>query len=280
MEIIESISEINNLLHNYRESGKIIGLVPTMGALHEGHATLIKSCVDECDISVVSVFVNPTQFNNPDDLKLYPRTPEKDFNLLKELGVDFVFYPSVEEMYPEPDNRQFEFGNLDKVMEGQFRPGHFNGVAQVVSKLFSIVKPHKAYFGEKDYQQLAIVTEMVKQLKMEVEIIAVPTVREKSGLAMSSRNQRLTEEQKNNASEIYRILSSSCLMMSDFQPVELTQYILDEINKVPGLRVEYFLIVDGDNLQTITSWNDSDSIIGCIAVYCGEVRLIDNIRYK
>ncbi len=280
MEIIESISEINRLLHTNSESGKIIGLVPTMGALHDGHATLITSCVKNCNISVVSLFVNPTQFNNPDDLKLYPRTPEKDFKFLEELSVDYLFYPSVAEMYPEPDKRQFDFGGLDKVMEGQFRPGHFNGVAQVVSKLFSIVKPHKAYFGEKDYQQLQIVTKMTKQLNMNVEIIAVPTVREKSGLAMSSRNQRLTEDQKHNASEIYRILSKSSLMMKNFQPVKLSEYVLNEINNVPGLRVEYFQIVDGENLQPVTFWNDSDIIVGCVAVYCGDVRLIDNIRYK
>lgn len=280
MKIIDTISELENQLQGYRHKGETIGLVPTMGALHQGHASLVERCVADNKISIVSLFVNPTQFNNKEDLKHYPRTPEKDHELLEILGVDYVFSPSVEEMYPEEDKRVFDFGQLDKVMEGEFRPGHFNGVAQIVSKLFDIVKPDNAYFGEKDFQQLAIVKDMVRQLQMPVNIIGMPIVRESSGLAMSSRNQRLSEEQKKNASEVYKVLNESKLMIDKFIPYELINYVSESINKVSGLKVEYFQIVDGDNLQPVTSWSDSDYIVGCIALFCGEVRLIDNIRYK
>jgi pantoate--beta-alanine ligase len=280
MQIIDTISELENQLQGYRHKGETIGLVPTMGALHQGHASLVERCVADNKISIVSLFVNPTQFNNKEDLKHYPRTPEKDHELLERLGVDYVFSPSVEEMYPEEDKRVFDFGQLDKVMEGEFRPGHFNGVAQIVSKLFDIVKPDNAYFGEKDFQQLAIVKDMVRQLQMPVNIIGMPIVRESSGLAMSSRNQRLSEEQKKNASEVYKVLNESKLMIDKFIPYELINYVSESINKVSGLKVEYFQIVDGDNLQPVTSWSDSDYIVGCIALFCGEVRLIDNIRYK
>lgn len=280
MKIIDTISELENQLQGYRHKGETIGLVPTMGALHQGHASLVERCVADNKISTVSLFVNPTQFNNKEDLKHYPRTPEKDHELLERLGVDYVFSPSVEEMYPEEDKRVFDFGQLDRVMEGEFRPGHFNGVAQIVSKLFDIVKPDNAYFGEKDFQQLAIVKDMVRQLQMPVNIIGMPIVRESSGLAMSSRNQRLSEEQKKNASEVYKVLNESKLMIDKFIPYELINYVSESINKVSGLKVEYFQIVDGDNLQPVTSWSDSDYIVGCIALFCGEVRLIDNIRYK
>lgn len=280
MKIIDTISELENQLQGYRHKGETIGLVPTMGALHQGHASLVERCVADNKISIVSLFVNPTQFNNKEDLEHYPRTPEKDHELLERLGVDYVFSPSVEEMYPEEDKRVFDFGQLDKVMEGEFRPGHFNGVAQIVSKLFDIVKPDNAYFGEKDFQQLAIVKDMVRQLQMPVNIIGMPIVRESSGLAMSSRNQRLSEEQKKNASEVYKVLNESKLMIYKFIPYELINYVSESINKVSGLKVEYFQIVDGDNLQPVTSWSDSDYIVGCIALFCGEVRLIDNIRYK
>jgi pantoate--beta-alanine ligase len=280
MKIIDTISELENQLQGYRHKGETIGLVPTMGALHQGHASLVERCVADNKISIVSLFVNPTQFNNKEDLKHYPRTPEKDHELLERLGVDYVFSPSVEEMYPEEDKRVFDFGQLDKVMEGEFRPGHFNGVAQIVSKLFDIVKPDNAYFGEKDFQQLAIVKDMVRQLQMPVNIIGMSIVRESSGLAMSSRNQRLSEEQKKNASEVYKVLNESKHMIDKFIPYELINYVSESINKVSGLKVEYFQIVDGDNLQPVTSWSDSDYIVGCIALFCGEVRLIDNIRYK
>ena len=280
MEIVGTVTELKNRLLSYREVGNTIGFVPTMGALHNGHGELVKQSVKGNNKTVVSIFVNPTQFNNLDDLNLYPHTPEKDYELLEGLGADIVFSPSVEEIYPEPDNRVFNFGNLDKVMEGEFRPGHFNGVAQVVSKLFSFVNPDRAYFGEKDFQQLAIVREMVKQLNIPVEIVGVPIVREDSGLAMSSRNQRLTEDEKQNASSIYRVLKESVSMIAEISPQDVARYVIGEINKIPGLKVEYFSIADSDSLNAITSWSDSEGVVGCIAVFCGEVRLIDNIKYK
>lgn len=280
MEIIKSIALLDDVLNAFRNESKSIGLVPTMGALHEGHAALVKRCVAENDITVVSVFVNPTQFNNPDDLRLYPRTLEADCALLEKLDVDIVFAPDVDEMYPEPDTRVFDFGMLDKVMEGRFRPGHFNGVAQIVSKLFYAVKPDKAYFGEKDFQQLAIVREMVKQLQIPVEIIAVPIVREQSGLALSSRNMRLTEQQRETASEIFKTLGRSTDLLEKQSVEDTKKFVVNSINNHEALSVEYFEIVDGDTLQSITDWNDSPYIVGCIAVFCEDVRLIDNIRYK
>ncbi len=280
MKIIRTVSALNLALQPVRCNGDSIGLVPTMGALHEGHAALIRKSLDENRCTVVSLFVNPTQFNNQQDLQLYPHTPEADQQLLEQLGVDLLFAPPVEEVYPEPDRRQFDFGLLDKVMEGAYRPGHFNGVAQVVSRLFSFVQPDKAYFGEKDFQQLAIVREMTHRLQIPVEIVAVPTVREPSGLAMSSRNLRLTPRQRENASQIWRVLQNSLLHQGDFTPQELAARVADEINNIPDLRVEYYAIVDGYSLQPLTSWDESEWPVGCIAVYCGEVRLIDNIRYR
>ncbi|WP_298646773.1 pantoate--beta-alanine ligase [uncultured Proteiniphilum sp.] len=280
MKVIHTITDLEELLQQHRQEGKTIGFVPTMGALHQGHITLVKRCVEENDICVVSIFVNPTQFNNREDLRLYPRTPEKDYELLESTGADIVFVPSEEEIYPAPDTRVFDFGLLDKVMEGAYRPGHFNGVAQVVSKLFAFVKPHKAYFGEKDFQQLAIVREMVKQQELPVEIIGVPIVREPSGLALSSRNQRLSEEQREHAAEIYRIMQESTLLAGEQSPDQIVRFVTGSVNNVPGLRVEYFGIVDGDSLQPVSSWQDSGNIVGAIAVYCGDVRLIDNIRYR
>ncbi len=280
MKILSTISEIESQLQGYRKREKTIGLVPTMGALHAGHASLVEKCVADNQISVVSIFVNPTQFNNKEDLMLYPRTPEKDYKLLANLGVDYIFAPSVNEMYPKEDLRIFDFGQLDKVMEGEFRPGHFNGVAQIVSKLFNIIKPNNAYFGEKDFQQLVIVKEMVNQLLIPVNIIGIPIVREKNGLAMSSRNQHLSQQQMEDASFIYKILYESSFLTDKFTPKEIADQIVRDINNVNGLKVEYFQIVDGDNLQPVLAWDDSDYIVGCITVYCGKVRLIDNIRYK
>ena len=280
MEIVRTASGLDAMLQRFRLRGETIGFVPTMGALHEGHATLVRQCVAENDHCVVSIFVNPTQFNNKEDLEHYPRTPEEDHRLLERLGAAIIFAPSEGEIYPEPDKRVFDFGMLDKVMEGQFRPGHFNGVAQVVSKLFSFVHPDKAYFGEKDFQQLAIVRAMVRQLGLPVQIVGVPIVREPDGLAMSSRNQRLSEEQKKNAAEIYRVLQESTRMRDLFTPKQLTDFVIGEINNVPGLNVEYYEIVDGNTLQLISSWEGHVPSVGCIAVFCGGVRLIDNIRYN
>lgn len=280
MKVIHTVSGLNLALQSIRCKGDSIGFVPTMGALHEGHATLIRQSIAENECTVVSLFVNPTQFNNRNDLLLYPRTPEVDEQLLQELGVNILFAPSVEEVYPEPDNRVFDFGILDKVMEGRYRPGHFNGVAQVVSRLFSFVQPDKAYFGEKDFQQLAIVREMTAMLHIPVEIVGVPIVREKSGLAMSSRNQRLSLAEREQASQIYHVLCESLQKKRDNAPHEIASWVVQEINNVPGLRVEYYEIVDGYSLQPLTTWGESDWPVGCIAVYCGEVRLIDNISYR
>jgi len=280
MKVIHTVSGLNLALQSIRCKGDSIGFVPTMGALHEGHATLIRQSIAENECTVVSLFVNPTQFNNRNDLLLYPRTPEVDEQLLQELGVNILFAPSVEEVYPEPDNRVFDFGILDKVMEGRYRPGHFNGVAQVVSRLFSFVQPDKAYFGEKDFQQLSIVREMTAMLHIPVEIVGVPIVREKSGLAMSSRNQRLSLAEQEQASQIYHVLCESLLKKRDNAPHEIASWVVQEINNVPGLRVEYYEIVDGYSLQPLTTWGESDWPVGCIAVYCGEVRLIDNISYR
>ena len=280
MKVIHTVSGLNLALQSIRCKGDSIGFVPTMGALHEGHATLIRQSIAENECTVVSLFVNPTQFNNRNDLLLYPRTPEVDEQLLQELGVNILFAPSVEEVYPEPDNRVFDFGILDKVMEGRYRPGHFNGVAQVVSRLFSFVQPDKAYFGEKDFQQLAIVRLMPAVEHIHVEIVGVPIIREKSGLAMSSRNQRLSLAEQEQASQIYHVLCESLQKKRVNAQHEIASWVVQEINNVPGLRVEYYEIVDGYSLQPLTTWGESDWPVGCIAVYCGEVRLIDNISYR
>ncbi len=283
MEIISTIPELQKELNSCRIKNKGIGLVPTMGALHKGHIELVTRCAAENDICVVSIFVNPTQFNDKNDLLKYPRTLEADCKLLKEAGCDYIFAPSVEEMYPETDTRQFEFGTLDKVMEGFFRPGHFNGVAQIVSKLFDVVKPDKAYFGEKDFQQLAIIRDMTRKMtdKMDrpIEIIPCPIVREVDGLAMSSRNTRLDNKQRQEAVKISETLFESRRLKTQMSVEELKQWVIESINKSPELKIEYFDIVDGNSLQSISSWKDSDYIVGCVAVFCGEVRLIDNIQY-
>jgi pantoate--beta-alanine ligase len=251
-----------------------------MGALHSGHLALIKRCVAENDVCVVSIFVNPTQFNDQNDLLNYPRSLQADCELLKKSGCRLVFAPEAEEIYPEPDTRQFDFGQLDQVMEGRFRPGHFNGVAQVVSKLFDIVQPDRAYFGEKDFQQLAIIREMVKQLNDTVEIIPCPIVREPDGLAMSSRNARLSAAERAEAPVIYRTLSGSVALKRSLSVEALKQWVADRIDASPLLRVEYFEIVDGLTLQPIEEWADSGCPVGCIAVFCGAIRLIDNMKYE
>ncbi|MGL4805285.1 MAG: pantoate--beta-alanine ligase [Bacteroidales bacterium] len=279
MRVVTTVADLRTAINNAKEEGKKIGFVPTMGALHNGHIQLVKRCVAENEFAIVSVFVNPTQFNDQNDLLKYPRTLEADCKLLEEAGCSLVFAPSVEEVYPEQDTRQFDFGQLDKVMEGEFRPGHFNGVAQVVSKLFDMVTPDNAYFGEKDFQQLAIIRQMVKQLKSPVEIHPCPIVREESGLAMSSRNTRLTPEQLAEAPKIYQTLLTSKAMKETKSVAEVKAWVINELNKNEFFRVEYFDIVDGLTLQSLNSWSESGYAVGCIAVFCGEVRLIDNIIY-
>ena len=280
MEIIRAASELKARLAALRKAGKTIGFVPTMGALHEGHLSLVKEAADHSDVVVMSIFVNPNQFNNASDLERYPRDLQKDAALLEGTACELLFVPSVKEVYPEPDQRVFDFGDLDKVMEGKFRPGHFNGVAQVVSLLFDLVAPHKAFFGEKDFQQLAVVRAMVRQLNYPVEIVPCPIVREADGLAMSSRNMLLSTLQRKNAPQIALTLSESCNFAATHSVAETKQQVVDAINAVPELEVEYFEIVDGNSLQAVGSWEESSYVVGCIAVFAGEVRLIDNVIYK
>lgn len=280
MIVVETIDMLRVFLSAARESGKSVGLVPTMGALHEGHASLVQRSVVENGVTVVSVFVNPTQFNDKGDLERYPRTLEADCRLLEALGADCVFAPSVEEVYPEPDTRVFDFTPLDKVMEGIYRPGHFNGVAQVVSKLFMFVEPDRAYFGEKDFQQLAIIREMVRQQDFKLDIVGCPIVREVDGLAMSSRNTLLTAEQRATSLAISKSLFASQEYAKNHTLAETKQMVEDAIAATKGLELEYYEVVDGNTLQPVNAWADAEYIVGCITVYCGKVRLIDNIRYK
>lgn len=280
METVNSISLLRELLAQRRSEGKSIGFVPTMGALHEGHASLVRRSVAENDVTVVSIFLNPTQFNDPKDLERYPRTLEADCRLLEECGADIAFAPTVKEIYPEPDTRHFSYPPTDSVMEGAMRPGHFNGVCQIVSKLFTYVEPDRAYFGEKDYQQIAVIRRMVDDLGFKVEMVPCPVVRQPDGLALSSRNSLLTDDERRTAANIYRVMKESRGLGLSVQQTH--DYVVEHINAIPGLEVQYFSIVDGDTLADVASWDAASSIVGCITVFCGEkpIRLIDHIRYK
>lgn len=280
MKIVNSIQELKRYLAEERQHNKQIGFVPTMGALHNGHLSLVKRCVEENDVCVVSIFVNPTQFNDKNDLATYPRTLDKDSALLEPTGCDYVFAPTETEMYPEPDTRTFDFGTVSAVMEGARRPGHFNGVAQIVSKLFYVVEPDNAYFGEKDFQQIAVIRAMVKQLNIPVKINACPILREDDGLALSSRNVRLTPEQRQKAPLIARTLKESTNFAVGKSVQETIDYVVNTINADPVMHVEYYEIVDGITMESIKDWSDTKYAVGCVTVYCGEVRLIDNVRYK
>ena len=282
MKVFNTKKGLEDALAAVRAQGQKIGLVPTMGALHAGHASLVKRSVAENAVTVVSVFVNPTQFNDKNDLQNYPRTLEADCKLLESLGATYVFAPSVEEVYPEPDTRRFSYPPVDTVMEGPRRPGHFNGVCQIVSKLFYMVQPDRAYFGEKDFQQIAVIRAMVKDLKLPLEICPCPIVREESGLALSSRNALLTDNEKRTAVCISQALKSSVDFAKNHTVAETHDLVVGALNATKGLEVEYFEIVNGATLQTVNTWDDADDIVGCITVYCGQrpVRLIDNIRYK
>lgn len=279
MKIVNSIKELKRYLAEEKQDNRQIGFVPTMGALHDGHLSLVERCVKENEVCVVSVFVNPTQFNDKQDLETYPRTLEKDCALLEPAGCKYVFAPSVEEMYPEVDTRVFDFGTVSDVMEGACRPGHFNGVAQIVSKLLYAVEPDNAYFGEKDFQQIAVIREMVKQLNIPVKINACPILREADGLALSSRNTRLTPEQRQKAPLIARTLKESTTFAVGKSVQEVIDYVVNTINNDSVMEVEYYEIVDGNTLESIQKWSDTDYPVGCITVYCGKVRLIDNIKY-
>jgi pantoate--beta-alanine ligase len=284
MQIINTKQELTSQMAACVRQGKTIGFVPTMGALHAGHASLVKRACKENDVCVVSVFVNPTQFNNKEDLLKYPRNIAKDAELLADLGVHFVFAPSPEEMYNPEEMEQtfvFDFAGLDQVMEGKMRPGHFNGVVQVVSRLFDLVQPSRAYFGEKDFQQLAIIHHMVERSSMaerytNLQIIDCPIIREDSGLAMSSRNERLSQEEKETAVAISKTLFASKEWAKSANVKEVQQQVINTINSVEGLEVEYYEIVDKNTLQPTDKWENA---VGCVTVYCGPVRLIDNIRY-
>lgn len=282
MIVVNSVQALEQAVAEFRDAQKSIGLVPTMGALHEGHASLVRQSVSENGCTVVSVFVNPTQFNDKNDLSNYPRDLEADTRLLSALGVDIVFAPTVEAVYPEPDNRVFSYPPVDTVMEGARRPGHFNGVCQIVSKLFMWVQPDRAYFGEKDYQQIAVVRAMVRDQGFHLELRPCPIVREESGLALSSRNALLTPAERVIASHIYATLTASVEFAHTHSVMETQAEVVRQLNATEGLEVEYFQIVDGQTLQPVTQWDEADSIVGCITVYCGSrpVRLIDNIKYK
>lgn len=282
MKVFSKIVDLQNALFDERKAGKNVGLVPTMGALHEGHASLVRRSVKDNDVTVVSVFVNPTQFNDQGDLNRYPRTLEADCQLLESCGADYVLAPSVEEMYPTPDTRHFEYPPVSTVMEGAHRPGHFNGVCQVVSRLFYIVRPDKAYFGEKDWQQIAVVKAMVRHLQLPVQIVECPIVREDDGLAKSSRNSLLAPDERKIAPAIYKALHDSLDYAKQHTLKETHDKVVSDINAVKGLEVEYFSIVDGDTLQDVAQWEDSPYVVGCITVYCGKtpIRLIDHIKYK
>lgn len=283
MKVINKTSDLQAIIEQLKNDGKSIGLVPTMGALHKGHLSLVKNSISNNDITVVSIFVNPTQFNNPNDLASYPRTVDKDLELLQTVGCDVVFAPEADDIYSKSETEsrfEFDFEGLDKVMEGKFRPGHFNGVVQIVSKLFDLVRPDRAYFGEKDFQQLAIIRLMTRRYNLPIEIVPCPIVREDSGLALSSRNSLLKDNEKQVASHIYAVLNESRQFVPQTEVEELKQCVIAAIEQKPELKVEYFDIVDGHTLKSIGKWDESDYVVGCITVFCGNVRLIDNICYK
>ena len=281
MKIIRTVGELADFVAYSQKSGKSIGLVPTMGALHSGHLSLVKKAVAENDTVIASVFVNPTQFNNPEDLASYPRTEDADFRLLENAGTAAVFAPDAMEVYGDkPDTHVFDLGEVAEVMEGKYRPGHFQGVAQIVSRLLRWTKPDRAYFGEKDFQQIAVIRRMVSTEGIDVEIVNCPIQRDTDGLALSSRNVRLTPEQRLQAPEIYSALKYSVEYSQNHSVQSTHDTVVERINAVPELEVEYFSIVDGDSLQPVDDWSDSTYIVGCITVYCGNVRLIDNITYR
>ncbi|MDR2383484.1 MAG: pantoate--beta-alanine ligase [Prevotellaceae bacterium] len=279
MERYRKVSELKSRLSGLKNN-KTVGFVPTMGALHRGHLSLIALCKSMCDLTVASIFVNPTQFNDVADYQRYPRTLEKDAAILEKAGCDIVFTPDENEIYPEKDNRIFDFGDLDKVMEGKFRPGHFNGVAQVVSRLFDIVNPDKSFFGQKDFQQVSIIKNMVKQLNLTTEIVVCPIVRELDGLAMSSRNVLLSERQRKEAAKISQALFNAKKQAIATPINEIKDEAVRQINLSPELRVEYLEIVDANTLQPVAEWDDSSEIFACVAVHAGKIRLIDNVQLK
>ena len=280
MNIISTIAQLRSAVSNAKAEGKVVGLVPTMGALHQGHLSLVERAKAECDFVVVSIFVNPTQFNNPNDLKTYPRTIDADCEKLVASGVDVAFIPTVEEVYSGPDTRTFNLGPVADVMEGAMRPGHFNGVAQIVSKLFDYVLPDKAYFGEKDYQQIAVIRRMVEIEGYNLEIVPCPIMREKDGLAMSSRNVRLSVQQRAVAPAIHKILAENAELSKTTHDISVLRTdVINKINAIDGMELEYYEIVDSLTMQPVETWDGTKSLVGCVTVWMGDVRLIDNIKY-
>nr|NQU91777.1 pantoate--beta-alanine ligase [Bacteroidota bacterium] len=277
MKILKTIAQAEQYIDDIKSQSKAIGFVPTMGALHSGHISLLKRATIENDVVACSIFVNPIQFNNPDDLKNYPRTIDDDIQKLEEIECDILFYPEVKEVYPEPVFDKYNFGQLDKVLEGKFRPGHFNGVAVIVRKLFEIIQPDRAYFGMKDYQQLRIIQTMTENLELPVQIIPCPTLREKNGLAMSSRNVRLTAKERLIAPSIYRILVELKKKATALSVAEAESWALSQLNNFKELKVEYLEIVDSKTLLPVKDWKGSDGVVVCVAVHLGYVRLIDNL---
>jgi len=278
MFIAHTAAELRQLLDMARAQKKTIGFVPTMGALHRGHLSLVDASRAQCGTTVVSIFVNPAQFNNPADLENYPRNQKSDRKLLRQADADILFAPSEKEMYPQRDTRRFDFGQLERVMEGAFRPGHFNGVAQVVSRLFDIVRPQRAYFGEKDFQQVVVVSDMVRQLRMPVQIVSCPIVREADGLALSSRNALLTPERRHAAPLIARTLFAVADMLCNTTLSAMKKFVADTFNANWLLRLDYFEVVDANTLQPVSSLDDICPKQACIAVRAGNVRLIDNVK--
>lgn len=280
MNIIRTVEQLRNAVAEAKAQGAVVGLVPTMGALHAGHLSLMERARMECDIVVVSDFVNPTQFNNAQDLLTYPRTEKADCEKMEKAGVDIAFIPSVEEIYPEPDTRVFDLGPVAEVMEGEMRPGHFNGVAQIVSKLFAFTEPDKAYFGEKDFQQIAVIRRMAELEGFGLEIVSCPILRHDDGLAMSSRNVRLDEHSREVAPAIYKALKASVDFAQDHTVAETEKFVVDKIESHPELKVEYFKIVDAKTMQALApDLRPATGMVGCVTVWCGDVRLIDNIKY-
>ena len=277
MKLYTTITSLQNALKEEHLKGLKVGFVPTMGALHEGHLSLVEKAGSMCDIVVVSIFVNPTQFNDKNDLANYPRTLESDIKLLSTVRCEYIFSPSVEEVYPVPDTRKFDFGSIEKVMEGAFRPGHFNGVAQVVSRLFEIVLPDMAFFGRKDFQQMAVIKDLVRQMKFPVAIVGCDIIREKDGLAKSSRNKLLLPEYRNCAPMIYETLKEAKELVGSKTVAEVKEFVVNQLNSIQLLKVEYFEIVDETTLMPIESWSETGTKVGCIAIYAGKIRLIDNI---
>ncbi len=278
MIIVGTKNELGQILGKYRENGNTIGFVPTMGALHEGHISLIRSSLENTDITICSIFVNPTQFNDAGDLARYPRMPEKDAQMLEKAGCDILFLPDVSEVYPEKDNRLFNFGHLDTILEAAHRPGHFNGVAQVVSILFDIVQPDKAFFGSKDYQQVMIIKALTKQLKLNIEVIPCPTLRENDGLAMSSRNMLLNGEERIAASLIPVLMKESKDLKNQGRSIdEIKQFVIQKLSSNPLYKLDYFEICNAETLVPLSSLTNTVKSIALIACFVGKIRLIDNL---